>query len=84
MAVERFEIVRREPYLDGQKFGSVGAYERIDAIAHYAVDPALPPNRNITDLGLAAEDAVAFVVVARWTTAMTARLTGRRRSWKPC
>lgn len=53
MAIERFEIVRREPYWDGQVFGNTGAYERIDAIAHYAVDPALAANQMITDLALA-------------------------------
>ncbi len=53
MAVERFEIVRREPYADGQKFDAAGAFERIDGIAHYAVDPASPHNRQITDLALA-------------------------------
>lgn len=53
MAVERFEIARREPYADGQKFDAAGAFERIDGIAHYAVDPASPHNRQITDLALA-------------------------------
>ena len=53
MALERLEIVRREPYFGGQNFGMAGVYERIDAIAHYAVDPAAPANQNITDLGLA-------------------------------
>ncbi len=53
MTIERFEIVRREPYFGGKAFGASGVYERIDAIAHYAVDPAAPANRNITDLALA-------------------------------
>ena len=53
MAVERLEITRREPYSDGQEFGVAGAYERIDGIAHYAVDPASPHNHQITDLALA-------------------------------
>ncbi|MGI9476783.1 MAG: alpha/beta hydrolase domain-containing protein [Hyphomicrobiaceae bacterium] len=53
MGVERLEIVRREPYLGGQAFGATGSYERIDAIAHYAVDPASPANQRITDLALA-------------------------------
>ena len=39
MAVKRLEIVNRAPYEEGREFGDVGAYERIDAIAHYAVDP---------------------------------------------
>ncbi|MCP5080204.1 MAG: hypothetical protein GY948_00735 [Alphaproteobacteria bacterium] len=53
MAIERFEIIRREPYLSGQGFGASGAYERIDAVAHYAVDPAAAANEPITDLALA-------------------------------
>lgn len=53
MAVERFEIVRREPYLGGRVFGNTGAYERIDAIAHYVIDPASSYNQHITDLALA-------------------------------
>ncbi|MGI9595562.1 MAG: alpha/beta hydrolase domain-containing protein [Acidimicrobiales bacterium] len=53
MSVERFEIKARAPYLDGRAFGDVGGYERIDAVAHYAVDPDRPENRGIVDLGLA-------------------------------
>lgn len=56
MTIERFEIVRRESYFGGQAFGASGAYERIDAIAHYAVDPDAPANQNITDLALAEQD----------------------------
>ena len=50
MAVERLEIKRRIPYLDGQKFGAGRSYERIDAIAHYAVDPDHEANASIIDL----------------------------------
>ena len=53
MAVEKFEILRRETYWEGRQFGTIGAYDRIDAIAHYAIDPELPTNQKITDLGLA-------------------------------
>ena len=53
MALERLEIIRRHPYADGDLFGGTGPYERIDAIAHYAVDPDLPGNDRITDLELA-------------------------------
>ena len=42
MAVARFEIIRREPYAANEDFGGSGPYERIDAIAHYAVDPTCP------------------------------------------
>lgn len=53
MTIDRFEIVRREPYFGGRSFGASGVYERIEAIAHYAVDPAAPANQPITDLALA-------------------------------
>ena len=50
MALTRLEIVRREPFEDGTRFGETGPYERIDAVAHYAVDPAHPANEGIVDL----------------------------------
>ena len=56
MALTRLEIVRREPFAGGRAFGSAGAYERIDAVAHYAVDPGHPANAPIVDLGRAAQD----------------------------
>lgn len=56
MAVTRVEIVRREPFAGGREFGDAGAYERIDAVAHYAVDPAHPANAPIVDLDRAERD----------------------------
>ena len=53
VSVIRLEIVERTPYRDGDLFGSVGAYERIDAIARYAVDPEAAANSGIVDLALA-------------------------------
>lgn len=53
MAVTDLEILTREPFAGGEAFGSVGPYERIEAVAHYAVDPALPANGGIVDLALA-------------------------------
>lgn len=53
MAVDRLEITRRAPYLEGQEFGKGRRYERIDGTAHYAVDPDHDANRAITDLALA-------------------------------
>ena len=55
MAVERLEITHREPYENGKSFGDGGVYERIDAIVHYAVDPAHSANQPIADLDLAAK-----------------------------
>ena len=56
MAVTGLEIVRREPFAGGRRFAGAGAYERIDAVAHYAVDPRHPANAPIVDLDRAEQD----------------------------
>ena len=63
MALTRLEITSRRPLAGGQTFGNVGAYEQLDGIAHFAVDPENPENTAIADIGLAprnAEGKVAF------------------------
>ena len=50
MGVERLEILERTAYCDGEPFGDTGSYERIDAVAHYAVDPMAATNSSIVDL----------------------------------
>ncbi|WP_186415516.1 MULTISPECIES: alpha/beta hydrolase domain-containing protein [unclassified Pannonibacter] len=40
--VTGFTIVSQRPVFEGRTFGAVGAYERIDAIAEFAVDPDEP------------------------------------------
>lgn len=57
MAVVRFDITRREDYADGQEFGDVGPYERIDGVVEYAADPAHVRNQQVTDLDRAPRDA---------------------------
>lgn len=57
MAVVNFEVTLREPFAGGQRFGDVGAYERIDGVLTFAVDPAHEANSRIVDLGLATRDA---------------------------
>lgn len=67
MAVVEFRITGRTPYADGQTFGPVGAYERVDGELEFAVDPAHPANALIVDLDLAPRDAdgrVRFVADA--------------------
>ena len=61
MALTRLEIVRREPLEQGRVFGETGPYERIEAVAHYAVDPAHPANAAIVDLDRAERDADGMV-----------------------
>ncbi len=42
-AVQSVEILERVPFAEGMRFGEAGAYEKIRGIAHFALDPALPP-----------------------------------------
>ena len=60
-AVERIEVLVREPLAHGQTFGEVGAYERIKGRLHYAVDPDDHANADIVDLGLAPVDERGLV-----------------------
>ena len=61
MPVTRLEILERGLYEAGRPFGEVGPYERIEAIAHYAVDPLHPANQGVVDLALAARRADGLV-----------------------
>jgi hypothetical protein len=62
MALLKFEITRREPYAGGRSFGpSVGAFEQLDGIAHFAVDPSHASNQRIIDLSLAPRDDQGLV-----------------------
>jgi hypothetical protein len=47
----RIEVTERSDVLDGKPFGAAGPYERIIGKAHFAVDPQLPANRIIADIG---------------------------------
>lgn len=60
MAVEKFKITARSPYRDAERYGSTGAYERIDAVVTYAVDPTHEVNAVVVDLDKApqAEDGL--------------------------
>jgi len=67
MAVSRFEILLRRPLAGGASFtsaagtsaagtspaGEVGPYEELKGRLHFAIDPAHPVNRRITDVELA-------------------------------
>ncbi len=54
MGIADIDITRRGPYEDGVGYGQVGPYERIDGVAHYAIDPTSPLNWNIVDIDSAA------------------------------
>lgn len=60
-AVERVEILVREPFAEGHVFGGVGAYERLKGRLHYAIDPNDPANQAIIDLDLAPVDQRGLV-----------------------
>lgn len=53
--IERFEVVKRKPAFGGTRFGDVGEYEMVVAVAHVKVDPKHPANQRIVDLAAAAD-----------------------------
>jgi hypothetical protein len=59
--VARVEIATRRDVLGGRWFGSVGAYELIAGRIHFAVDPANPRNRIVTDIEKAPRNAAGLV-----------------------
>ncbi|MFQ6026443.1 MAG: alpha/beta hydrolase domain-containing protein [Dehalococcoidia bacterium] len=61
MAVTRIDIQSRQPFAQGQPFGSVGAFEQLEGVVHFAVDPNDPANSTITDLKLAPRNAQGLV-----------------------
>ena len=63
-AVERIEVLVREPFADGHRFGDVGAYERLKGRIHYTIDPEDPANQAIVDLDLAPKDDRGLVTFA--------------------
>jgi hypothetical protein len=61
MAVVALEVKTRQALAGGREFGEVGRYVQLDGTAHFAVDPAHPLNRCITDIGLAPRGSDGFV-----------------------
>jgi hypothetical protein len=51
------EVLSREPVAEGMSFGDAGPYEKVVAVAHFAVDPSHKRNQDIVDLSLAPRDA---------------------------
>ena len=47
------DIEKREVVLGGKAFGAAGAYEKIAGTMRFAIDPAHPLHRQITDIALA-------------------------------
>ena len=59
--VVRIEVQSRSDLLAGQAYGAAGAYEKIAGKIFFAVDPALPANRIVTDLDKAPRNAAGRV-----------------------
>ncbi|MFK7945281.1 MAG: alpha/beta hydrolase domain-containing protein [Paracoccaceae bacterium] len=59
--VVRFEVLNQVPVFDGASFGETGTYERIDAVAHIAIDPNSPRGQKIVDLDKAPRNADGMV-----------------------
>ena len=57
MPVTRFEINNRKPFAEGLVFGNTGAYEQLEGVVDFAIDPAHLANQGIADLELAPVDA---------------------------
>ena len=61
MPVRKLEILSREPYAQGRSFDNVGTYERIEAVAHYVIDPNHSANAGVVDLEFVERDDDGFV-----------------------
>jgi hypothetical protein len=51
--ITRIEVAKVEPAFDGERFGTVGSFERVTGRAHGEVDPNAPENSIIQDIALA-------------------------------
>ena len=52
-----FDVTAKTPAYDGRAFGDAGPYERIEGVAHFAVDPASEHLKGIVDLDKAPTNA---------------------------
>jgi hypothetical protein len=55
--VTRVEITSRQDVLNGEAFGTVGAYEKLVAKVYFAVDPNNPHNKIIADVDKAPKNS---------------------------
>ena len=55
--ITRIEILRAEPFANGETFGRVGAYEKVVGRFHGVLDPKQPLNVVIVDLDKAPRNA---------------------------
>ena len=50
----QLDLQRRRAFAEGETFGDVGAYERLDGQAHFTVDPMASGQLDVVDLDKAA------------------------------
>ncbi|HXI39152.1 MAG TPA: alpha/beta hydrolase domain-containing protein [Bryobacteraceae bacterium] len=60
-ALVRIELGERSDVLGGKSFGAAGPYERLIGKAYFAVDPANPANRSISDIDKAPRNEKGLV-----------------------
>ena len=77
MAVSALEIKSRSALAGGTAFGEVGAYEQLDGIAHFRVDPGHICNEAITDLKLAPGTLTGWWSAPRTSASSDQSIRGR-------
>lgn len=55
------EVASRQPWVGGQSFGRVGAYEVLSGTVHYAIDPRSASARDVIDIRSAPTNARGLV-----------------------
>lgn len=55
------EVTSRQPWVDGQAFGKIGAYEVLRGTVHYAINPRSTSASNVTDIRHAPVNAQGLV-----------------------
>jgi len=55
--VSRVDVSEVKPAFGGKRFGTVGSYEWVRAVAHFEVDPSLPANAGVKNLQRAPRNA---------------------------
>ena len=55
------DVSRRRPFADGIAFGEIGAFERLDGVARFTIDPNAPGDVHIVDLDKAPRNADGLV-----------------------
>ncbi|MBT6275635.1 MAG: hypothetical protein HOI95_16065 [Chromatiales bacterium] len=61
MAIIKLDIIERGLFDDGREFGAAGAYERIEAVARYRLDPKAPANRTLCDIDCVTTDEDGYI-----------------------